>query len=55
MKQVHLLMTEQLWAKIENEAKLKGQSVSAEIRRVLYEEFGKKNAAEGAPLSRGGD
>ena len=52
-KMVHVRIPAALWKAILVQSHMKGQSASAEIRRVLYEEFGEKKATEGDKPSRG--
>jgi hypothetical protein len=44
MKLVHILMKEDLWTAIQREADKKGQTASAEIRRVLFDAFAEKTS-----------
>jgi len=45
-KQVHLIIKEQLWTSIKIEAQKKGQTVSAEIRQLLYEHYMEPSGVE---------
>jgi hypothetical protein len=45
-RQVHIIVKEQLWISIKNEARKKGQTVSAEIRQLLYDHYQERSSGD---------